>query len=158
MVKTQKIDAKKKEKKPVKTEASPKVSSSVRVRYFEAKGSRKTALARVRLSEKFQGILINGKSFKDYFPEERLQKEVLQPLELMGVLDKLGATINVYGGGLTGQAEAVRHGIARALVLFNSDFKKRLRHNDLLTRDARMVERKKYGLKKARRAPQWAKR
>ena len=76
----------------------------------------------------------------------------------MNVEDKLGVTVVVHGGGLMGQADAVRHGISRALVLFNPDFRKRLRREGFLTRDPRMVERKKYGLKKARRAPQWAKR
>lgn len=127
-------------------------------RYFEARGGRKTAVARVRLSTKFQGMTINGKDYKEYFKDGYLQKEVEKPLGVMNVADKLGGTIKVSGGGLSSQAEAVRHGISRALVLFNADFRKRLRRHGFLTRDARMVERKKYGLKKARRAPQWAKR
>lgn len=127
-------------------------------RYFEARGGRKTSVARVRLFTKQKGISINGKDYKEYFRNARLQKEITKPLELMHAEDKLGAAVKVRGGGLTGQVEAVRHGIARALTLFNPDFKKRLRRAGLLTRDPRMVERKKYGLKKARRAPQWAKR
>lgn len=128
------------------------------VRYFESRGSRRTAVARVRLFTKPSGILINDKDYKEYFKETGLQKSVLQPLETMNVQDKLGVAVKVSGGGLTGQAEAVRHGIARTLTLFNPDFRKRLRRYGFLTRDSRMVERKKYGLKKARRAPQWAKR
>jgi small subunit ribosomal protein S9 len=127
-------------------------------RYFEAKGARKTAVARVRLSPKDGGIKVNGKDYKEYFRDPNLQREVLMPLEAMGVQDKLGVSAMVKGGGVTGQAEAVRHGISRALVIFNSDFRKKLRRQGFLTRDARMVERKKYGLRKARRAPQWAKR
>lgn len=128
------------------------------VRYFAAKGGRKTAVARVRLLTKGQGININGKDYQEYFKQLFLQKKVASPLEVMNVLDKVGVAVRVSGGGLTGQAEAVRHGIARALTGFNSDFRKRLRRFGFLTRDSRMVERKKYGLKKARRAPQWAKR
>lgn len=128
-------------------------------RYFESRGGRKTAVARVRLvPAKSAELSINGKEFKAYFKDFYLQKEVLQPLEVMNVLDRMKVSVKVAGGGLHSQAKAVSHGIARALVLFNPDFRKRLRRNGLLTRDARMVERKKYGLKKARRAPQWAKR
>lgn len=126
--------------------------------YFESRGSRKTAIARVRLYTKPSGIFINDKDYKEYFKEVGLQKSVLMPLETMNVQDKLGVSVKVSGGGLAGQAEAVRHGIARALTLFNPDFRKKLRRYQFLTRDPRMVERKKYGLKKARRAPQWAKR
>lgn len=141
-----------KSKKPAKSAEPP-------VRYFESLGSRKNAVARVRLYTNKAGVLnINDKDYKEYFSEPHLQKEVLQPLEIMNVKEKLGVTVKVRGGGLNGQAEAVRHGIARALTLFNPDFRKRLRRAGFLTRDPRMVERKKYGLKKARRAPQWAKR
>ena len=128
------------------------------MRYFESRGGRKTAVARVRLYTKQAGILINDKDYKDYFREPNLQNMILRPLETMNVKDKLGVTVRVNGGGLNGQAEAVGHGIARALTLFNPEFRKRLRRYGFLTRDSRMVERKKYGFKKARRAPQWAKR
>jgi len=141
--------------KKVKEES---VSKPAAGRYFEARGSRKTAVARVRLSTKAKGIVINDKDYKLYFPILKLQKKVLQPLELMNISDKLGASVKVSGGGLPGQATAVQHGLSRALTLFNPDFRKRLRKSGFLTRDSRMVERKKYGLKKARRAPQWAKR
>lgn len=128
-------------------------------RYFESKGGRKTAVARVRLfTKQHQGVTVNDKACQEYFRDLELQKTVLKPLETMNVGDKLGVIVKVSGGGLRGQAEAVANGISRALVLFNPDFRKRLRRIGLLTRDSRMVERKKYGLKKARRAPQWAKR
>lgn len=147
----------KKEKKAVAKPATA-TAKTERVHYFEARGGRKTAVSRVRLSPKQFGVTVNGKDLKEYFPELDLQKTVLRPLAVMGVEATLGATAKVNGGGLRGQAEAVSLGIARALTLFNADFRKRLRAEDLLTRDPRMVERKKYGLKKARRAPQWAKR
>jgi len=158
-----KLETEVKSKKPAKTlvksVAVKAEKPAAPVRYFESRGSRKNAVARVRLYTKQPGVLrINDKDFREYFRESRLQQAILKPLETMNVMEKLGATVKVRGGGLTGQAEAVRHGLARALVLFNPDFRKRLRRAGLLTRDDRMVERKKYGLKKARRAPQWAKR
>lgn len=143
--------------KKVKEEA-PAAETVKPSRYFEARGARKTAVARVRLFTKSQGLTVNGKDYKEYFREPQLQKTAIQPLAVMNIEDRLGATAKVSGGGLNSQAEAVRHGLARALVLFNADFRKRLRRYEFLTRDPRMVERKKYGLKKARRAPQWAKR
>ncbi|HEY4475796.1 MAG TPA: 30S ribosomal protein S9 [Candidatus Paceibacterota bacterium] len=127
-------------------------------RYFEATGGRKTAAARARLFTKGTGISVNEKDFKDYFRMPRHQIVVQEPLESMKVGDKLKASVKVSGGGINAQAEAVRNAIAKALVKFNVDFKKRLRRAGFITRDSRMVERKKYGLKKARRAPQWAKR
>ena len=142
-------------KKPILKQEKPASPA----RYFEAKGGRKTAVARVRLfTKQHQGVTVNDKTYQEYFRDLNLQKIVLKPLETMNVETKLGVVVKVSGGGLHGQAEAVAHGIARALTLFNSDFRKRLRRAGLLTRDSRMVERKKYGLKKARRAPQWAKR
>lgn len=127
-------------------------------RYFEAVGRRKTAIARVRLYTKKTGMEVNNQSFEKYFPIKRLQKKIFSPLEKMKISDKLGAVVKVKGGGINAQAEAISLGIARALIKFNFDFKKRLRRLGYLTRDSRMVERKKYGLKKARRAPQWKKR
>lgn len=139
--------------KPIKDEKIEKQE-----RYFEAVGRRKTAIARVRLFTKKTGIEVNNKSVNDYFPILRLQKSVTAPLDKMKIADKLGATVKVKGGGIKAQAEAIQLGIARALLKFNPEFRKRLRRIDLLTRDQRMIERKKYGLKKARRAPQWKKR
>ncbi|MDP3015043.1 MAG: 30S ribosomal protein S9 [bacterium] len=132
--------------------------SEKKERYFEAVGRRKTAVARVRLFTKKIGIEINDKNLSDYFPILRLRKTVEAPLEKMKIADKLGAVVKVKGGGIMAQAEAIQLGIARALIKFNAEFRKRLRRVDMLTRDSRMVERKKYGLKKARRAPQWKKR
>ncbi len=126
--------------------------------YFEAIGRRKTAIARVRLYTKKTGLEVNEQDFKKHFPILRLQKKAIAPLEKMKITDKLGAVARVMGGGFNAQAEAISLGIARALVKFNPDFRKRLRRFGYLTRDARVVERKKYGLKKARRAPQWKKR
>ncbi len=132
------------------------------LKYTEAVGRRKTAVARVRLFTKKEGLnqlaMVNNKPHTSYFPNMFLQKIVESPLEKMKSLDRFVTTIKVQGGGLHAQAEAIRHGLALALAKFNSDFKKRLRRAGFITRDSRMVERKKYGLKKARRAPQWAKR
>ena len=127
-------------------------------RYFEAVGRRKTAVARVRLHPKKSGITINGIDYKEYFKMPKYQETVLSPFEVMKIAEKFGVSIKVFGGGLTGQAEAIRHGISRALVKVDEAHRKRLRAVGYLTRDSRMVERKKYGKKKARRAPQWAKR
>lgn len=135
-----------------------KTKNITKEKYFEAVGRRKTAIARVRLYTKKPGITINGKDLDKYFSVLRFQKEAEMPLIKMKIPDKLGVTVNVKGGGLSAQAGAIRHGISRALVKFNPEFKKRLRKAGYLTRDYRMVERKKPGLKKARRAPQWKKR
>ena len=127
--------------------------------YFEAVGKRKTSVARVRLSkEGKKSIIINEKDYKEYFPTTDLQQIVDSSLDKMNMEEKFRASIIVRGGGIHSQAEAVRHGIARALVKFNEDFKKRLRKAGYLTRDSRMRERKKPGLKRARKAPQWSKR
>ncbi len=142
----------------IRDEKAVKKTSEKKDRYFEAVGRRKTAIARVRLYTKKTGIIINDKDYQIYFPILRLQKEVFSALEKMKISDKLGVIIKVKGGGIMAQAEAIRHGISRALVKFNAEFKKRLRRAGYLTRDARMVERKKYGLHKARRAHQWKKR
>jgi len=144
-----------KTKKVKKTEKTPEPKKE---RYFEAVGRRKTAIARVRLYTKKTGIEVNNQDFQKYFPILRLQKKITAPLEKMKIINKLGAVVKVKGGGINAQAEAISLGIARALVKFNPDFRKRLRRAGHLTRDARVVERKKYGLKKARRAPQWQKR
>jgi len=145
---------------PKKVSKTAKIEKEIipKERYFEAVGRRKTAIARVRLFTKKAGFEINGKDFQKYFSILRLQKKITAPLEKMKITDKLGAIIRVKGGGLNAQAEAITLGISRALVKFNGDFRKRLRRFGYLTRDPRAVERKKYGLKKARRAPQWKKR
>lgn len=143
-----------KEKKPIKKE--PKKEA---VGYFEAVGRRKTAVARIRLWPKGNGdLLVNGKPYKNYFSTLKLQETAIAALKKMKCSEQFNIEILVKGGGVVAQAEAVRHGISRALVLFNLDFKKRLRKVGYLTRDPRMRERKKFGLKRARRAPQWQKR
>jgi small subunit ribosomal protein S9 len=150
---------KKTENKKIEIKKKPKTKPKEEERYFEAVGRRKTAVARARLHSKGEKeILINEKSYKSYFPALKLQQVVLDALDKMKCLDKFRVQVLVKGGGIQAQAEAVRHAISRALVLFNVDFKKRLRNAGYLTRDPRMRERKKFGLKRARRAPQWQKR
>lgn len=128
-------------------------------RYWEAVGRRKTAIARVRLFTKGdKGIWVDAKSLAEYFHNPTLERIAAEALETMKSTDRFRASVRVKGGGIHAQAEAIRHGSARALVLFNPDFRKRLKRAGFLTRDPRMTERKKFGLKKARRAPQWAKR
>ncbi|MFA5165901.1 MAG: 30S ribosomal protein S9 [Candidatus Paceibacterota bacterium] len=139
--------------------AAPKAEAADNGKYIEAVGRRKTSTARVRMfSTGDKSITVNGKDYKDYFRDLVMQTEVVSPLEVMKVSDKYKFTVMVQGGGMHSQAQAVRHGIARALEVFNSEFRKRLKKVGFLTRDSRMRERKKFGLKRARRAPQWAKR
>ena len=139
------------EKKKKELEKKPK--------YFEAVGRRKTSTARVRLfTHGAKDIKINEKPYKNYFPVFSLQKKIEAPLEIISCLEKFGISIKVKGGGASSQAEACRHGLTRALVLLNPYFKKRLKKAGFLTRDPRMRERKKFGLKRARKAPQWSKR
>jgi small subunit ribosomal protein S9 len=128
-------------------------------RYFEAIGRRKTAVARVRLFTKGdKEFLVNDKGYEAYFQTAEDRETSVASMKKMKCLDKFRVTVKVRGGGHTAQAEAVRHGTARVLVDFNNNFRKRLRKAGFLTRDARMRERKKFGLKRARRAPQWSKR
>lgn len=122
-------------------------------------GRRKTSVARVRLIPGGSGIEINGKTMAEYFGgREILSKIVEQPLVLTETLDKFTVKINVDGGGNAGQAGAIRHGISRALLSSDESLKKALREAGFLTRDSRMVERKKFGKKKARKSPQFSKR
>ena len=127
---------------------------------FWGTGRRKKAIARVRLIPEGNGsISINKRSLDDYFGGlDTLKYIVNQPLALVGASDKYDVVVNVYGGGATGQAGAIRHGISRALVLADEDTKSALKAAGFLTRDPRAKERKKYGLKKARRASQFSKR
>lgn len=128
-------------------------------KYFYAAGGRKEAKATVCLYGDGKGeIKVNGQSFLAYFPFSDWQKIVLAPLELLGVSDKVDVSVKVFGGGKMGQAEAARHGIALALDKYNPEYHKTLKGAGLFTRDRRAKERKKPGLKRARRAPQWAKR
>ncbi len=127
--------------------------------YFEAVGRRKTATARVRLyNQGEKNIFVNDKLYSEYFPIPAHQKVVTASLEKLKLLGRFRVSVKVRGGGVSAQAEAIRHGIARALVKFNPDFRKRLRKAGFLTRDPRMRERKKFGLRRARRAFQWRKR
>lgn len=129
-------------------------------RYWEAVGRRKTARARIRLFTRGgeKGMIVNGKPLAEYFRYPHLQTIASEALEAMKTTDRFRVSAKASGGGLHAQAEAIRHGTARALVLFNPDFRKRLKRAGFLTRDPRMKERKKFGLKGARRAPQWQKR
>ena len=129
-------------------------------KYYYGLGRRKTSIAQVRLFTKGtdKKIMVNDKDYQIYFTVPRLREELEKPLKIMKVVGKFAVKVKVSGGGIASQAGAVRLGIARALVEFNAEFRKRLRRNGYLTRDSRMVERKKPGLKKARKAPQWAKR
>jgi small subunit ribosomal protein S9 len=126
--------------------------------YFAGTGRRKTSVARVRLYPGAQEVIINGRSLKDALPRIGLQEAALQPLTVLGQSGKFGVQAKVEGGGVTGWAGAISHGIARALVAFDENLKPQLRRYGLLTRDARMKERKKYGLKRARKAAQYTKR
>ena len=121
-------------------------------------GRRKSSVARVYVMPGKGNITINKRDIDDYFGLETLKVIVRQPLELIGAVDKFDIKISVHGGGYTGQAGAIRHGIARALVQADAENRPALKKAGFLTRDSRMKERKKYGLKAARRAPQFSKR
>ncbi len=146
-------------KTAVKEEKSKKVK-----RYFEAVGRRKSSVVRVRLFtiKPFEGdegkITVNGKFYKEYFPTFALWQIVESPLRKLKSLNRFEVVAKIKGGGIVGQAEALRHGLSRALIIFNQDFRKKLKKAGYLKRDPRVKERRKYGLKKARRAPQWSKR
>ena len=121
-------------------------------------GRRKSAVARVYLRSGKGTITINGRAFEDYIPSAAVRLDVLQPLVLTETAEKYDILVNVYGGGITGQAGAIRLGITRALMEANADYRAILKPAGLVTRDSRAKERKKYGLKGARRAPQFSKR
>ncbi|EMR06292.1 hypothetical protein C772_01563 [Bhargavaea cecembensis DSE10] len=121
-------------------------------------GRRKTSVARVRLVPGEGKVVINGRDAEDYIPFETLREVIKQPLVATETLGSYDVLVNVNGGGYTGQAGAIRHGVARALLQVDPDFRPALKSAGLLTRDPRMKERKKYGLKGARRAPQFSKR
>ncbi|MBR5288250.1 MAG: 30S ribosomal protein S9 [Clostridia bacterium] len=125
---------------------------------YQAVGRRKKAIARVRLIPGDGKILINGRDIDNYFGLETLKMTVRQPLALTSLEGRYDVLVNVYGGGLAGQAGAIRHGISRALVKADPELRPAVKKAGFLTRDPRMKERKKYGLKAARRAPQFSKR
>lgn len=126
--------------------------------FFYGTGRRKTSVARVRLYNGTGAITINGRDIDDYFGLEALKLIVRQPLELTALTGKFDVVVNVNGGGVSGQAGAIRHGISRALLQYDEAIRSDLKKAGFLTRDPRMKERKKYGLKAARRAPQFSKR
>lgn len=152
-------------KTPKKEKVARKVKKSLSAdgekipKYFKAIGRRKTATAQVRIfRQRGRTFLVNEKPLEKYFPLFELQQIILSPLDKTSCLDRFKISVKVRGGGVHSQAEAVRHGIAKALILFDPDFRKQLKKAGFLTRDPRMRERKKFGLKRARRAPQWQKR
>lgn len=156
---TKKSTKKKKDKKQEsKVTAKKKGKGSRKDRYFYAVGRRKRAVARVKLVVGKGEVIVNDRDYKEYFPRTSLQKIINDPQICIGRTDGFDAKVKVNGGGVRGQAEAVRHGIARALVCFEPNFRKKLKRAGFLKRDPRKKERKKYGLKRARRAPQWSKR
>ena len=127
--------------------------------YFYGTGRRKSSIARVRLIPGGTGVItVNGRTLDNYFGMETLKYIVRQPIEAVGVAGKFDVDVKVQGGGFTGQAGAIRHGVARALLKMNEEYRPALKSAGYLTRDPRMKERKKYGLKAARRAPQFSKR
>ncbi|MBQ2891357.1 MAG: 30S ribosomal protein S9 [Bacilli bacterium] len=125
---------------------------------YQATGRRKSSVARVRMVPGTGKIVINDRNFAEYIPSAAVRLDVLQPLTLTETSTQYDVIVNVCGGGISGQAGAIRLGISRALLLVNPDFRGPLKKAGLLTRDPRSTERKKYGLKKARRAPQFSKR
>ena len=128
-------------------------------KYFYGTGRRKSSVARVRVYENGTGaITINGRDIDNYFGLDTLKLIVRQPLVSTDMLGKVDVVVNVCGGGVTGQAGAIRHGLSRALLTVNPEYRPALKAAGFLTRDPRMKERKKYGLKAARRAPQFSKR
>jgi small subunit ribosomal protein S9 len=126
--------------------------------YFHGTGRRKTAVAQVRLVPGEGAVIINGKPLEELFPHPDQRRTILQPLMVTDNLGKYSAMIKIAGGGVSGQTGAISHGIARALVAANEGFKPALRQYGLLTRDPRVKERKKPGLRRARKAPQYTKR
>ena len=142
--------------KKVRKTASKKTTT--KAQEFLGTGRRKCSVARVRISVGTGKITINEQDINEYFELETLKTIVKQPLVLTETLNNVDVVVNIYGGGKTGQAGAIRHGITRALIEFRPELRPELKKAGFVTRDARKKERKKYGLKKARRAPQFSKR
>jgi len=126
--------------------------------FYRGTGRRKSSTARVMIKSGKGEISVNGRSIEDYFPIEIIRQEALRPLSEVQLSGRIDMRVNVLGGGVSGQAGAIRHGLARALVEYDAGLRPALKAAGFLTRDARIVERKKAGLKKARRAPQFSKR
>ena len=146
------------EKKTTKKPAAKKSTKAAKAQEFLGTGRRKCSVARVRVTTGSGNITINDKSIDEYFDLETLKTIVRQPLVLTETLNSVDVIVNIYGGGKTGQAGAIRHGLTRALIEFRPELRPELKKAGFVTRDARKKERKKYGLKKARRAPQFSKR
>ena len=141
--------------------------SAKQEKYFQAVGRRKESIAIVRLFTKkstdliegdYALIRVNDKDYRDYFTDKNLQLIVESPLRKLKSSNRFKATVKVSGGGMSGQADAIKHGLSRTLVLFDLNFRKKLKKSGFLTLDSRVKERRKYGLKKARKAPAWSKR
>lgn len=128
------------------------------INYIEGVGRRKTSVARVRIVEGGKNIIVNGMDYAAYFPTLEMKRIADGAFDKMGVLSRFGVEARIFGGGIHSQAEALRHGLSRALIKYNADFRKRLKKAGYLKRDPRMKERRKFGLKKARKSPQWKKR
>ena len=127
-------------------------------KYIEAVGRRKTSTARVRIVAGSDGIMVNSREYKEYFPTTEMQKIAEDAFRKTRPETRFGVSAHINGGGIHSQAEALRHGISRALIQFDPECRKKLKKAGFLKRDPRVKERRKFGLKKARRAPQWAKR
>jgi small subunit ribosomal protein S9 len=147
--------------------APEELAEGAKEKYYESVGRRKRSIARVRLMTRKSGdearadaalMTINGRDYTEYFTDKNLQSRVEQPLRRLKSLTRFKVTVKVLGGGISGQADAICHGISRTLELFDGNFRKKLKKAGFLTRDSRRVERKKPGLKKARKGPRWAKR
>ena len=137
----------------------PQARRTPQAEYFYGTGRRKEAVARVRLYHGTGEFIVNGREARDYFGGRDIyQLTILQPLRLTNTAERFNVSVRVVGGGVTGQAGAIRHGVARALTRFDAELRPALKRAKLLTRDAREKERKKVGLKRARKAPQYTKR
>ncbi|MDX8393236.1 MAG: 30S ribosomal protein S9 [Mariprofundales bacterium] len=132
--------------------------SKEKIKQYFGTGRRKRSVARVIIRSGIGKVEINGRDIKQYFTAEFTRKQALSPLDVSRLEGRIDVRVNVFGGGLTGQAGAVRHGLSRALLEYDAGLRPDLKKSGYLTRDSRKVERKKYGLKKARRAPQFSKR
>lgn len=156
--KIKKIVSVKKETEKKETKKKETKKKEIKKKYIEAVGRRKEAVARVRFTKDKPGFIINEKTMEEYFPLKDQHKKILAPFQASNLENSFFVSVKVNGGGMTGQAEAIRLGISRCLIKIDEKLKPVLRKAGFLTRDARTVERKKYGLKKARKAPQWSKR
>jgi len=146
-------------KAPVKKAATKKAAPKKKESFIEAIGRRKTAISRVRITpQKIRSLEVNKRPFEQYFQDKQLQKVVTEALDRAHLTQEFDVSVVTRGGGIQGHAEATRHGISRALVKFQEDLRAPLKELGFLTRDPRMRERKKFGLKRARRARQWRKR